>query len=127
MGWVEKRANCTLQKTFDKIAEQIEQDVTEFNKLNEIKETRVFKFNRPNLTTVLVGEGNEKGGWMPGAPQMMLSIELKCIRATVGSRLLFILKQIWNIETLECDLKIDDKNRSLTEISQLAIGDILFD
>ena len=116
-----------MQSTFEKIAAKIESDVEEYNRLDQINEKSTFMVKRHSVSTFIVGEKSPGGGWMANAPQVILSINHNHIQATIKDKILFVLKQCWNIETLECNLIIDEKSWSLSEISQMAIGDLLFD
>ena len=49
------------------------------------------------------------------------------VRVSRNHQCMFGIPQQWNTETLECDLKVEGPCRSRWQISQQAIGGLLFD
>ena len=65
--WVELRANCTEQGTFNLIAETVERDVERFNKLpSKMRKNRTFKVARREREDVYVAQVSEAGDWISG-------------------------------------------------------------
>jgi len=56
-----------------------------------------------------------------------MSLNHNHIQARIRDRILFVLEHRWNVKTFDCNLVIDEKTWSLSEVGQLAIGDLLFD
>jgi hypothetical protein len=125
-NWVELRAACTVQGTFEQIADTIERDVERFNKLPAQKrQDRKFKCSRQELSVISVNDVDDAGEITSRMGIHVQKNSLK-IRARRGYDLLFEIEHEWNERTLACDLKIDGEFYSVWQISQKAIGDLLF-
>lgn len=125
-NWVEARANCTLEDTFKQLTEAIRQDIKCFNKLPPYKrEGRgEITYRKHDANHVYVGYAESE--------RLMVS-EHVCIRMTASDmevrsheQSLLTVEREWNPKTLTCDLLIEGEIHSLWQISQKAIGDLLF-
>ncbi len=125
--WVELRAGCTEQGTFDLIAETVERDVERFNKLpSKMRRDRTFKFARTEPQIVYVAQVSESGAWISGRAGINIEMRGVAIRVWRHEECRFEIKQEWNEATLTCDLKVEGEVLSVWQISQKAIGDLLF-
>ena len=125
--WVELRADCTEQGVFKLIAGVVERDVESFNKLYpERRRDRIFKCERNELTSLYVGEVNDDGALIRTRAGITIQKHSEKIRIWRNQRCQFEIVQEWNETTLACDLKIDGECFSVWQISQKAIGDLLF-
>ena len=125
-NWVELRAACTEQGVFEQIADAIARDVDRFNKLSAQKRrNRNFKSSRKELTSIYVEQVNDDGS---SVNRTGIGVEKSSAKIWVrrGVECLFEIEQDWNDDTLACDLKIDGKCYSVWQISQKAIGNLLF-
>ena len=126
-NWVEARADCTLEDTFEQLIAVVWQDTECFNQLPHEKRSgrgRVT-FRKHDGRTVYVGYGDSE--------RLMTSEHIRLIMT--GSKLevrnhqdklMFTVDREWNPKTLICDLLIDGEIHSLWQISQKAVGDLLF-
>ena len=125
--WVELRADCTEQGIFDRIADTVERDVERFNKLSSKKRRdRTFKFERSELASLYVGEVNDDGALIRKRAGISIQKSSTKIRVWRNQQCQFEIVQEWNEAMLVCDLKIDGECYSVWQISQKAIGDLLF-
>ena len=126
-NWVELRAECTEQGIFDLIANTVKRDVERFNKLSpQRRRNRTFKIEQNELEIVNVGQVDDSGEWIRGVMGINIKTSGATIRVWRHRDCLFAVEQEWNEETLACDLKVDGKCYSVWQISQKAIGDLLF-
>ena len=125
--WVELRADCTERGTFDLIASTVERDVQLFNKLPPQKRrNRTFKFKHDERETVYVAQVDDSGKWIRGETGINIEKNGSKIRVWRNREFQFAVEQEWNEAMLVCDLKIDGECFSVWQISQKAIGDLLF-
>ena len=130
--WIQKRANCTLQNTFDKILSVIEIDVERVNQLEkDLRKGREFEFCKKSNSNALVKEINpETKSSMLDIPNIHINLQSNRIEIREDNLLRFVVKQKWNTETLDCDLKMENAEieecSSIYQISQRAIGDYMF-
>ena len=126
--WVELRAACTRQGVFDQLVDVIKCDLKRFNALDPDKRGSVtFGHERRDRKTIGIGLNSSRG--------VLFGKEDDCVwlRATaIGidvyrkEAVAFEIDQRWNEETLTCDMLIGDECYSIWQISQKAIGDLLF-
>ena len=126
-NWVELRADCTEQGIFDLIVNTVKRDVERFNKLPpQRRRDRTFKLEQNEREIVIIAQVDDSGEWIRG----LMGINIEKTGATIkvwrSRDCQFAVEQEWNEETLACDLKIDGKSYSVWQISQKAIGDLLF-
>lgn len=125
--WVELRADCTEQGIFDLIADTVERDVERFNKLPPHKRrNQKFKFTRDERQSVYVAEVDDSGELINDRPGINIEKGASTIRVWRKQQCQFSIDQEWNDKTLACDLKIDGQCYSVWQISQKAIGNLLF-
>ncbi|MDE0147045.1 MAG: hypothetical protein OXM58_01615 [Rhodospirillaceae bacterium] len=129
-NWVAIRADCTVQGTFEQIVDTIERDVERFNKLDPAKRLqRTLRCERKNMSVLFVGRLNSQNDWVEEEESPGVKIEVRAatkIHAFHGKQCLFQTRHEWNEDTLACDLKIDGKCYSIWQVSQKAIGDLMF-
>ncbi|MXZ54655.1 MAG: hypothetical protein F4Z14_00560 [Gammaproteobacteria bacterium] len=124
-NWVEARGNCTLEGTFEQIMASIRYDVKCFDKMHERKpRDRTIGFENGCLHKATVW--SRKAGPTPVDDTVSVHIAGQCIRVCRNREHLFTVDREWNEQTLTCDLKISGEVYSLWQISQKAIGDLLF-
>ena len=142
MNWVRKRAKCTIKDTFNSIIAEISKDISSFNVLNnDIRKGRLICMsNRQNAKVISDGEeiyyAAESRNRIEPLENPDTEITIKAIGnkiiayipGTNGTDTIEILP-IWNGETLVCDFYNADKSKSysLSQISQMIIGDFLFE
>ena len=126
-NWVEARANCTLEGTFEQIVETIQHDIACFNKL-PVKQRPGAEVSQHRPDQM---ENNFYVGY--GSPERITKDDYVRIHRTMTTLQvfrkkspLFTVEREWNEEKLRCDLKIDGTVHSLWQISQKAIGSLLF-
>ena len=125
--WVELRAACTEQGTFDQIAEAIERDVERFNKLTpQCRRDRTFKCERSERSTVCIAEVNGSGELLRNRSVVNVVKTNSSIHVYRDQDCQFAIAQEWNEDTLCCELKSDGNIYSIWQISQKAIGNLLF-
>ncbi len=124
-NWVQARADCTLQGTFEQIVDAVKQDIACFNKLPSEQ--------RKSLEVALVWRaGDAVVGYATSSGIALhddiVSIKTasRAVRISRNDEVLFEVEREWNEQTLVCDLKINGTIHSLWQISQKAIGDLLF-
>ena len=126
-NWVELRADCTEQGIFDLIVNAVKRDVERFNKLpSQRRRDRTFKLKQNERDIVGIAQANDSGEWIKGLTGINIETTGATIRVRRNQDYLFAVEQEWNEETLACDLKIDGECYSVWQISQKAIGDLLF-
>ena len=126
-NWVELRAACTIHATFDKLIDVIKSDVEQFNKLPPQKRNdQKYTCWSESQGGISVREVNGSGEWLTQIPPISAQICAASIQIFREQEPLFEVRQEWNNATLSCDLKVDGKCLSLWQISQKAIGDLLF-
>lgn len=125
--WVELRADCTEQGTFDLIANAVESDIERFNKLpSKKRRNRTFKFEHNERGVVYVAQVDDAGEWIKGETGINIEQNGATIRVWRNRECQFAVEQEWNQATLACDLKVDGECCTVWQISQKAIGDLLF-
>ena len=126
-NWVALRADCTEQGTFDLIANTAKRDVERFNKLPpQRRRNRTFKFEQNEREVVYIAEVGDSGEWIRGQTGINIEKHGATIRVWRNRECQFAVEQEWNEATLACDLKVDGECFSVWQISQKAIGDLLF-
>ena len=126
-NWVKLRADCTEQGIFDLIVNTVKRDVDRFNKLPpQRRRDRTFKLKQNEREIVGIAQANDSGEWIKGLMGINIEKTGATIRVWRNRDCQFAVEQEWNEETLACDLKIDGKRYSVWQISQKAIGDLLF-
>ncbi len=125
--WVELRADCTVEGAFDQIVEAIECDVVRFNELPEKRcKGRRFKCSRETQQRAYIAQVDEDGELIKENVSNHVEKNHFKILVRHNGDLAFEVEPKWNEETLACDLKIGGNAYSVFQISQKAIGDLLF-
>ncbi len=124
-NWVQARANCTLEGTFKQIVDAIQYDTDCFHGLppDQHKARTITPYPQAD-TVIFRRHGN---GLTPLNEDVSVHIVDMTIQVRRNNSLLFQIHRAWNEQTLTCDLKIDGEVHSLWQISQKAIGDLLFE
>ena len=131
-NWVLARANCTLQDSFDAIKNAVDLDVKRFNQLAPDKRRDLqFRVERKDLSIVV-----SRARPAVGHPGQLVSTDMDdvicvrkeaaCIWASRESCWSIEICPEWNDETLTCDLLIDGKSCTPSQISQRLLGDFFF-
>lgn len=126
--WVNLRAACTRQGVFDQIVAVIKDDLKRFNDLDpEKRQSVTFGHTRREWHTVGIGlktiEGVRCG---QEDDYVYLKATADSIKVYREESLVFEVDHRWNEETLSCGFLIGDETFSIWQISQKAIGDLLF-
>ncbi|MCY4522439.1 MAG: hypothetical protein OXC13_16895 [Caldilineaceae bacterium] len=124
-NWVKARAHCTLEDTFEQVVDAIKHDVKCFNGLPPDK--RVLPTVRHERIENTVHFGFEHPAGMHQGPLVTVRIESAKVQVLRDRTFLFEVDRQWNEQTLTCDLLIEGKTYFLWQISQKAIGDLLFE
>lgn len=126
--WVELRAACTRQGVFDELVDVIKSDIKQFNALDpETRKSLTFDHERKDRTTIAIGLKTSRGLLLgKDDDYVWLKATATVIEVYRKEALSFEVDHRWNDETLSCDLMICDKSHSIWQISQKAIGDLLF-
>ena len=126
--WVELRAACTRQGVFDQLVDVIKCDIKQFNSLDPDKRGSVtFDHTRKDRTTIGIGLKSSRGVLCGKEDDYVwLKATVTVIEVYRKEAVAFEIDQRWNEETLTCDLLIGDECYSIWQISQKAIGDLLF-
>ena len=126
-NWVELRADCTEQRTFDLIAGTVRRDVERFNRLSSKKRRdRTFKFEQKEREVVYVAQVDDAGEWIRELTGINIEKNGMAIRVWRNQECQFEIEPAWNEAALDCDLKVGGECFSVWQISQKAIGDLLF-
>lgn len=127
--WVELRAACTRQGVFDQIVDVIKSDIKRFNALDaEKRGSLTFDHDRKDRTTIGIGLKANRGVLCGKEDDYVwLKVTATSIEVYRKDALAFETDHRWNEKTLTCDLLIGDECYSIWQISQKAIGDLLFD
>lgn len=126
--WVELRAACDRQGVFDQIVDVIKCDIKRFNALDpEKRQSITFGHERRDRKTMGIGIKATQGVLCGEKDdRVWLRATKTSIEVYRNNALSFEIDHRWNEDTLTCDLLIDDKVYSIWQISQKAIGDLLF-
>ena len=142
MNWVQKRAKCTILDTFNSIIAQINKDISLFNGLNkDIRKDRLICMsNRQNAKVVSDGKETYYADESRNRIEPLKNTDKEIIIKAIGNKIIAYIPGIngtdtieilpvWNKETLVCDFYNADKSKSysLSQISQMIIGDFLFE
>lgn len=123
-NWVEARANCTPEGTFEQIFNAIKHDVACFNKLDAHKRTvPTIKYERIGD---MVHFGFDQPSGMHDGPIVTVRVQCEKIQVLRDHKIMFDIEREWNKKTLMCDLLINCEIYCLWQISQKAIYDLLF-
>ena len=126
--WVELRAACTRQGVFDQLVDVIKCDIKRFNALDaEKRRHAMFDHERKDRTTIAIGIKTSRSVLCgKDDDYVWLKATATVIEVYRKKALSFEIDHRWNEETLTCDLLIGDECYSIWQISQKAIGDLLF-
>ena len=127
-NWVELRAACDQQGVFDQLVDVIKCDLKRFNALDPEKRRSVtFGHERKDRKTIGIGlKTSREVLFGKGDDYVWLKATATAIEVYRKEALAFEIDHRWNEETLTCDLLVDDEIYSIWQISQKAIGDLLF-
>ena len=127
-NWVKARSQCTIEYWFEKLVSIIENDVKKFNNLPEEKKKNVGRFDckRTNKSELSICEYDEVHH---DQSEDTISIQknTNCIYAFRNENTIYKLEPQWNPKTMTCDLLVNGESYELWELSQLAVGDFLFE
>lgn len=126
-NWVRSRAQCTIEYWFDELVKVIQNDVKNFNNLPEEKRQNLglFRCDLKNKTELEVSEIEEH--WRSPLESISVKKNAHEIYIFKGDKVLYKIEPKWNFKTLTCDLIVDKETHPLGELSQMAIGDLLFE
>lgn len=125
-SWVEPRYRCTLDASFCDLVCRLKADVAEFKKLSneadieakfEQGELVVRRWTRPEGGRPYVEDENKVV--VRCTDNSILATRKKCLHIEVTRK--------WDPEALSCNLLVDGKVLLLWQISQLILGDFLFE
>ncbi len=127
-NWVALRASCTRQGVFDQLVDVIKCDVKRFNDLDpEMRPSGTFGHSRKDRGTFGVGlSADDQVRYGEGNDYVWLKLTATAIEVYRKNKLLFEVEQCWNGQTLACNLLVQGQRHSIWQISQRAIGDLLF-
>lgn len=141
--WVKARYNCTHEHLFDELVKRLKMDVTQFNNLQAEKNPKGTQFavqNGQRTFRVLPGvvDAYESGSAdiIPDPnsinyPDHIVEVftKRKKIIAQRGEGFMWKLEITtkWNPDKLECDYRVGEDVRSLSDLSQCILGDFMFE
>ena len=123
-NWVQARADCTLEGTFEQLVNAIKADVRAFNTLPEQKRKDQVMHIQTYVHTVRFGYGEPAD--LHRNDHIKVHFTGTAIQVFRDQAPMFEVEPRWNERTLTCDLLINGEVHSLWQISQKAIGDLLF-
>ena len=142
-NWVEARAKCTIQNSFELIVNQIEIDIGRFNKLKQQSDRPDGRFivihkEHSGFAKVIKAHIEVQGSkeFLKADdinPQDCITVEIKdseiYAEVNTGKPTDFNLniKRKWNPETLTCDLIVNDKPTQPWNISETILEPFIFE
>ena len=127
--WVELRSKCTVETVFEDLVKTIEKDVKSFNRLHptRVKEKGEFACAHQSTSTVNIGipHAYSSNTWVDNQLIRLEKHEDKIFVYQVNA-VLFEIVPKWNKDKLICELHVNGTVYSKWEVSQMAIGDLLF-
>ena len=124
--WVEKRAQCSIEKQFEKLHLVVERDTQAMNRvLKDKEEVHIFKSSQVNQGRIFEVTRYKAPNSLPqGKVSFWLKNEM--IFVSQDEIILFKVSLEWNDRQTHCDLRIDNEPHELWEISQRALGSFFF-
>ena len=121
--WVKVRYNCTIKAVFSHLYDVVKSDVKAFNDLDRRMGYECIEAeNTPEVFLALPIDRNHHGK----DPSVRFARRTKHIQITSGDGADFTVEPQWDESGLECKLMIDGETYSYPQISQKAIGSLLF-
>ncbi|MXW07071.1 MAG: hypothetical protein F4X56_01035 [Gammaproteobacteria bacterium] len=132
--WVERRAGCSPHGVFKRLSATIEDDVNRFNELSgaTLMAQGHYCCQREDNRVVFVGVERVPGTVRRELKHVAVRLEEDCTSVYCKTEedrnveRVFDIFPEWNHETLNCDLLVDGKNHTIWQLSDMAIGDLLF-
>ncbi len=133
-NWVEARANCTLYDAYRQIVEAVKHDVECFNGLPDGKRPgkEMFSVRETQASSFYVArdrdmpDASESVSLFHGFDYVRINDTGRTVRVLRSQGQQFEVTPHWNERAGRCDLLIDGEPHSPSQISQRAIGDLLF-
>ena len=141
MNWVKARADCTIEDTLGKLVGRIKSDVRLFNGLDEKKRRKRYFKVKDNEESYSVLRAQKLDVVPRQGDPYPVDLRYRHLGITIGVAQECIVAQYcptetnepieiesrWNKEELACDLFIKGEKYTIPQISQLIIGDFLFE
>ena len=127
--WVRHRAKCNLKGVFRELVCVIEKDIETFAALPYEEREGLGRYKcKSDEAVATIGEIDGSNNFLHGRKLSCVRVirKTRSIKAYFGNDLIFKAVPQWNSGTLECDPFIDDEVYSLWQLSEKAIGDLLF-
>ena len=124
--WVEARADCTVEKAYCLITSALKQDVERYNALppNKRRSRNVGCDELIRHQQMVVGF--HLHGRVSHEDAVMVERDGICITVFRNDEKMFCVRSKWNTEASKCDYLVDGDPYSIEQISEKAIGDLLF-
>ena len=124
VNWVKERTECTIANAFESIVCQIIADVDTFNSLQEEKnQNRRIGYESCGSSLIMTDS-------LSTSNQVLVKLDKEAKKIEVRDRKKssprVVITQQWNKTKLVCELLIGGKVVDLWQISQEAVGDLLF-
>ena len=133
--WVKRRAHCTRFGVFKKLTTAIKDDVDRFNELSDAKVMARGHYCWQEIDNILVLVGIRESLEYVRTDLKYVAVRLEkdCIsvyckeRAAREEEKVFDIHPEWNHDAQTCDLTVDGKKHTIRQLSEMCIGDLLFE
>ena len=121
-GWVKARYDCTMKSVFERLYDVVSSDITSFNELDRLKAYECLKApDDPGVFQALPVERDQRD-----PVSVRFALHAKRIEITPVGEEPFTVTPQWDEDNLECTLFVDGESHTYPQISQKAIGALLF-
>lgn len=133
-NWVKLRTECNLDLTFESLAQVVERDVAEINKL-PTKHRRGYEFKfeqncegtRPLISVVRHDPGNPDEEQKKAVTFEKSIHSIRVHLAIPGAGRSFLVTPEWNADSASCLLKVNDEYMKVWQICQKALSPLFFE
>ena len=130
-NWVQAMSECTIDHAFRRIVVEIKKDLEDFAKASEkVPEEHAlrFKIRLENAADFLIEEERSAVALSRRPHRVLVTIGRdEKVQIERNRQPHFTVENRWNEETAACELLVDGKVVEPWQISQKALGDLLFD
>ena len=140
MNWVQKRAECTIQKSFESIVDRIRKDIKTFNNLQTRFDGRFIVIHKEHSgfakvvkAHIVLDDGKQVPMPIDKDSPHCITVEIKDsniyaeVHTEKSTEFSLIVERKWNSETLTCDLIHDGKVKQPWNISESILEPFIFE